>query len=341
MRFKIKPLNKDEQDKFLTSTFHSPFLQSYGWSEFQEKIGNKTHRFGVFSNEYLVGVASAFQVRSKLNSYLYIPWGPTLNKWDKGVVEELLSNFKTIAEKENLDFVRLEPRVIGESEANKLVKIGLKKNQSFTQPECSAILDLSKSEEELMSALSDSTRYNIRNVERKGVKVRQGKREDVETFEKLLKETSERHKFTTDIHPDYYKNQFVTTNKAGMMDIFVAEFEGEPLAAALVIFFGDTTTYLHAASSRARPKLRAPYLLIWESILEGKRRGYKYFDFWGITPERAGKNHPWSGVTSFKMSFGGERVCYAPVFDLPTSNKYLFSKFIEISRKPIKKILRF
>ena len=341
MGFKIEPINKEEQDKILTSTSHSPFLQSHAWGEFQEKIGRKTHIFGVFSKEKPVGVVSAFQVQARFNSYLYVPWGPVLNKWEKGMVEELSVNFRSIAKNEKLDFIRLEPRVMGESEAATLEKIGFKKTRSFTQPECTAILDLSKSEEELLSSMSPSTRYNVHNVERKGVKVRQGDGQDIEVFEKLLTQTAERHKFTVDIHPGYYKKQYETLKEENMMGIFVAEFEKEPLAAALVTFFGDTATYLYAASSRSQPKLRAPYLLIWKSIKESKKRGYKYFDFWGIAPKDASPSHSWAGVTNFKMSFGGERVCYAPVFDLPTSNKYLLSKFIEISRRPVRKILKF
>jgi len=246
-----------------------------------------------------------------------------------------------LRQRERLDFVRLEPRVINEEEIKTLEKLGFRTTKSFTQPECTAIVDLSKSEEELLATMSDSTRYNVRNVERKGVQIRKGDTRDIETFEKLLMETAKRHKFTTDVHPDYFKKQYEVLNEKGMIEVFVAEFEKEPLAVSLVTFFGDTTTYLHAASSRSQPRLRAPYLLVWKSMLEGKNQGHKYFDFWGVSPENASSSHPWSGVTSFKLSFGAERKCYAPVFDLPTSNKYLLSKFIELARRPAKKILRF
>lgn len=333
--------DKDTLETYLLKQQHTPFLQSYEWGDFQEKIGNKVYRFGIFDGEYLVGIFSAFQIKAKYNSYLYIPWGPMLSVWKEVLVKEMTDKLIEIAKKENLDFVRLEPRVINESDIETLEKVGFRQSKSFTQPECTAIIDLSKSEEELLSAMSDSTRYNIRNVERKGVQIRKGGIKDIDTFERLLKETAERHKFTTDIHSNYYKNQYETLHEEGIIDVFVAEFEKEPLAVSLVTFFGDTATYLHAASSRNQPKLRAPYLLVWKSILEGKSRGHKYFDFWGVSPVNALSSHPWSGVTSFKLSFGAERVCYAPVFDYPTSNKYLLAKFIEVARKPAKKILRF
>lgn len=336
-----KILDKNRLDHYVLRQQHTHFLQSFSWGEFQEKIGNKVYRFGFFDGENLVGIISAFQIKAKYNSYLYVPWGPVLSNWKEDSVKEITSKLVEIVKKEHLDFIRVEPRMINEGDIKTLKKSGYRTTKSFTQPECTAIIDLSKSEEELLATMSDSTRYNVRNVERKGVKVRKGNTKDIETFEKLLRETAKRHKFTTDTHIDYYRKQYEALNKEGMMEVLVAEFEEEPLAISLVTFFGDTTTYLHAASSLGQPKLRASYLLVWKSMLEGKNHGHKYFDFWGIAPENAPNSHPWSGVTSFKLSFGAERVCYAPVWDYPTSNKYLLSKFIEVARKPAKRLLRF
>ena len=340
MSFKVSEvLDKNKFDQHVLEQQHAPFLQSFAWGEFQEKIGNKVYRLGFYDGKRLIGITSAFQFRAKYNSYLYIPWGPVLDRWNESLAKEIVDKLVEIAKREHLDFVRLEPRVVNEEEIKILEKLGFRKTKSFTQPECTAIVDLSKSEEELLATMSDSTRYNVRNVERKGVQIRKGDTRDIETFEKLLEETAQRHNFTTDIHSNYYRKQYEDLNEKGMMEVFVAEFEKEPLAVSLVTFFGDTTTYLHAASSLSQPKLRAPYLLVWKSMLEGKNQSYKYFDFWGVSPENASSSHPWSGVTSFKLSFGAKRVCYAPVFDLPTSNKYLLSKFIEVARKPAKKIL--
>ena len=342
MSFVVKEIaNKEIQEGFLQKAAHTPLLQSFVWGDFQREIGNKVYRFGIFESDIVVGVVSAYSTKAKFTSYIYVPWGPVLNNWKKEQVEELAGSLKEIAKKERLDFVRLEPRTIGDSEAQILINLGFRKNRSFTQPECTALVDLSMNEEELLSGMSDSTRYNVRMVERRGVTVRQGDLDDLCYFEELLKETARRHRFTLDIHAGYYKKQYEILNKADVMQVFIAEFEGKPLAASLVTFYGDTTTYLHAASSRSQSKLRPTYLLVWKSILEGKKKGLKYFDFWGVSPENAGEKHPWFGVTRFKLSFGGKKVCYSPVFDFPTSNRYKIAKLAELARKPIRKMVRF
>ncbi len=340
MNLTIEEIGPGSLAEFLREVPHTPFLQSLSWGSFQEKIGNKSYQAGIFDSDKLIGVCSAYQVKSKFASYLYIPAGPVFKKWNKEVVGELTRYLFKIAKEQSLDFVRLEPRVIAEDEASLLINSGFRKTRLFTQPECTAIIDLSKSEEELLSAMNDSTRYNVRMVERRGVKVRIGGLEDLKIFETLLAETAKRHHFTQDAHSAYYRKQYETLNKEGLMEIFVAEFDKQPLAASLVIFYGDTATYLHAASTTSQSKMRASYLLVWKTILEGKRRGFKYFDFWGVAPEGSSQNHPWAGVTAFKISFGGERVSYEPVFDYPTSNQYILAKFVEVIRKPVRKILR-
>ena len=53
----------------------------------------------------------------------------------------------------------------------------------------------------------------------------------------------------------------------------------------------------------------APYLLQWHAICEAKKLGFAHYDFLGIAPSGS-KNHPWQGVTDFKLKFGGEIVNY-------------------------------
>ena len=75
------------------------------------------------------------------------------------------------------------------------------------------LLDISKSEEELLKATHSKTRYNIRLAERKGVVVKETSNDEgIRIFNKLHKETALRQGFF--IHPDkYYEEAFKTLNK--------------------------------------------------------------------------------------------------------------------------------
>jgi lipid II:glycine glycyltransferase (peptidoglycan interpeptide bridge formation enzyme) len=59
----------------------------------------------------------------------------------------------------------------------------------------------------------------------------------------------------------------------------------------------------------------APYLLQWQAVLDAKNAGCKYYDFLGIAPENT-PDHPWAGVTDFKLKFGGMRVNHVPAQEI-------------------------
>lgn len=317
--------DKNLWDKSLLVNPTPNFLQSSSFGEFHEKLGDKVWRYGVVGSGKIVSFAQIIKKQSKIGSFLYVPWGPILNsEADLGNLIEVL---RDCAIKEGASFIRLEPRV----EFAEWQKLGLKISPTYTQPQCSLFLDLTKSLEELRQELSESTRYNIGWVERKGVRVEASKDfGDIEIFLKLLKETAARQKFTLHQNVEYYREQFQAFAQRDIAKLFItsapAELGGEPLAAAIVIYFGDTVTYLHAASSSREQKLRAPYLMQWKIIEDAKKSGAKKYDFWGIAPTDS-SNEAWAGVTAFKKSFGGEKVCYPKPYDLIISNKYYLLMF--------------
>jgi len=45
-------------------------------------------------------------------------------------------------------------------------------------------------------------------------------------------------------------------------------------------------------------------------MLEGKRRGCRWFDFDGLYDERYQPTEAWQGFTRFKLGFGGQETTY-------------------------------
>lgn len=316
------------------------FLQSLAWEEFQKKLGKEIFRIGLLENDKLVGTSLIILQKAKAASFLYVPVGPIFLKWGKKYFEEWLKYVSELANRKKATFLRVEPRIIPEAAKKLLKEAGFLEAAAYTQPKCTAVFDLTKNEAELLGAASDSTRYNIRASVRKGVGVREGRAEEIETFVDLLRETAQRKSLTLPAERDYHKVQFETLQKGGLMKLFIAEAGGEALGAALVLFYGDSAYYLHAAGSIKKKQLRASYPLVWHTILESKRQNLKWFDFWGIAASEDSKD-PWAGVTSFKLSFGAKRICFDPPYDLPFGGGYKFSRLIETWRKPIRKIVRF
>ena len=235
------------------------------------------------------------------------------------MADSLLEKIRELAKKEKSIFWRFEPPILSKFSENFVTKSSelLITNYQLlrvddVQPSQTVLLDLSASEEEMLNKMHYKTRYNIRLAEKHRVKIREGRPEEIEKFLALTHQTSLRQDFHP--HPDdYYRKLMLLTQQSFenfSVKLMLAEYEGKTLVANLVIFFGDTVTYLHGASGDEYKNLMAPHLLQWETIKMAKRLGFRYYDFWGIDEKK------WPGVTRFKRSFAGREIKYPGTFDL-------------------------
>ena len=333
--------NQEMWNNSLSEKKETSFLQSFEFGQFQEKIGNKVFRLGVKKDSKINSLCQVIKLKTRLGEYFYVPGGPIIENWGEDL-KNLVDTIKNIALLERVSFIRFDPRIISEKNQALLVEFGFRQAPIFTQPACSLTLDLTKSLEELRSRLSDSTRYNIGWVKRKGVRVKISQDEsDIVLFNKLLSETASRHRFNLYKNKNYYKEQYLTFKNSSKAKLFLAyepeEFGQDVLACAIVVYFGDCVTYLHAASSSKSPKLRAPYLMQWKIIEDAKTSGFSNYDFWGVAQDN-NPNDPWAGVTEFKRSFGGEKVYYQKPYDLVLNKAYYLETTLERARGLLKKL---
>ncbi len=301
--------NSHELNDFVAGQPMSQFLQSGEWADFQESLGRKSWRFLVKDDGKII--ASAVIVKYPLpfgQSYLYCPRGPI---FIKNIPAILFNKLKELAKIEKAAFLKIEPR----AEVGDLKKIGFKE-AAPVQPKNTLVLDLKKSEVDLLNSFHPKTRYNIRLAEKKGVKIRVSTdKKDVEHFWQLIQQTAKRDNFSP--HPkEYYSALVEKLGQAEMLKMFIAEYENKILAINLVIFFGNTAPYLHGASADESRNLMAPHLLQWVAIKEAKNRNCLWYDFWGVAPLNQ-PEHPWVGVTRFKEGFNGQRIDYVGTWDLP------------------------
>jgi lipid II:glycine glycyltransferase (peptidoglycan interpeptide bridge formation enzyme) len=306
---KVAGINtREELNNFLKEQKHGQFLQSWQWGEFQAKVAGDVFRFGIFGEERKP-IAAATVVKKLLpmgKIYFYCPRGPIIksktgDKELKVIEESLFYEIKELARKEKVMFLRFEPEV-----EYKLENWQIEKTLDV-QPSKTMIVNLEKKEDELLESMRQKTRYNIRLASKKGVEIAEGGIENFDEFWQLMGETSNRDDFR--LHGiDYYK-EMIKVDKDSIK-LFFARYKGKAISVGIFSFFGDTVTYMHGASANEERNLMAPYLLQWEVVKKGKKLGYKYYDFYGISEEK------WPGVTRFKQGFSGREKNYPGTFDL-------------------------
>ncbi|MBB1564729.1 peptidoglycan bridge formation glycyltransferase FemA/FemB family protein [Candidatus Gracilibacteria bacterium] len=165
-----------------------------------------------------------------------------------------------------------------------------------------AIINLTKSEEEILAEMKQKGRYNIRLAEKKGVEIYEAEKtdENIKIFYDLMNETTSRDGFFGNKF-DYYK---IFLEELDFSKLLFADYEGKIISAGIFTYFGKEAIYYYGASTSDKNfrNLMAPYLLQWEAIKIGKWLGCEIYDFLGIaSPDD--ENSPLLGVTDFKLKF--------------------------------------
>ncbi|HRY82568.1 MAG TPA: peptidoglycan bridge formation glycyltransferase FemA/FemB family protein [Candidatus Moranbacteria bacterium] len=285
----------------------SNFLQSKEWRGFQEVVGRKTscidsENFSASIIEHNLPI---------VGKYFYIPKGPIIenqnanlkNKNDNAKLKNNLNELIDLAEKEKAGWIRIEPE---NEEILEMIKKNIKnkitKAPHEMQPRESLILDITKTEEELLAEMKSKTRYNIKVAEKHGVKIKKQEKSEeyIEEFLRLTKIMAKRQGIET--HSGEYYQKMFEIIPGDVIKLYVAEYKNRVIAANIMIFFGDTATYLHGASDDQYRNVMAPYLLQWQAIKDAKAEGFKKYDFFGVkVKNKSGKS--WEGITRFKTGF--------------------------------------
>ena len=299
--------NRDSFNAFVKNHPLGTVHQLWEWGEFQAKSANRDQFWALeLRTESGDLVGTALIIRQQLpfgKNWLYCPRGPLLDYSKKEHVQALFDYVQSIAKKENSLFFRWDPPLTSTADLHQATtQTQSRPAHAHYQPESTLIVDLTLSEEEILAQMKSKGRYNIKVAKKHGVTITES--HDIEAFYNLFKETTTRDHFSG--HPlSYYQNMV----KATGAKLFLAMHESKPLAGAIVTYFNKTATYYYGASSNKNRNVMAPYLLHWHIMQDAKAQGFTEYDLFGIAPENA-KNHPWQGVTSFKLKFGGTCVNY-------------------------------
>jgi lipid II:glycine glycyltransferase (peptidoglycan interpeptide bridge formation enzyme) len=276
---------------------------------------------------------------------LYLPKGPLLRDWgDQQLIRQILGDIKEFAKENKAVFIKIDPDVrLGtgipgkevakeENEGHQLTKIlsnnGWQYSKEQIQFRNTLHIDLTPSEEDLLSMMKQKTRYNIRLAERRGVHVRYGTADDIDLLYRMYVDTSVRDGFVIR-NENYYRLLWDTFLRSEHFDIedpevpfcepIIAEVDSLPVAAVVIFRFARTAYYLHGMSLPVHKNKMPNYLLQWKAMVRSKELGCERYDLWGA-PEVFNESDSMWGVFRFKQGFGGEVIRTMGAYDFPVRN---------------------
>ncbi len=305
--------DKEQWNGFLRSQPRGHLLQSYEWGELNRYLGGRIYRLGALDNGRLVGsmMLTLSPVAGRLPfTWLYSSRGPTVEDPISPALSALIEYAqKVLAKRERAVVLRLEPNIADDDPAMEQWLAAYRALGFQTYPYAvhgrrSWVLDIRPSADELLAKFKMTWRQNVRSAERKGVIVREATSEaDFDAYYDLLKLTSERDAFF--IHSkDYHKEILRQFAEKGDAVLYLAEHEGEAIAAKVLIRFGDWCWDMFGATSNNKRNLKPAYLLQFRCFQWAQSKGCSFFDFRTI-PEVLEPGEEMWGVYEYKKGFGG------------------------------------
>lgn len=178
----------------------------------------------------------------------------------------------------------------------------------------------------LLKAMNQLWRRNIKKAAKAGVTVRTGGRDDLPAFHALYAETATRDHFTP--RPlAYFQTMWdaLTAERPDRLALYLAEHEGDLVAATTLVRVGTHAWYSYGASSTAKREVRGSNAVQWQMLCDARDAGATVYDLRGIT-DTLDESDPHVGLVTFKVGTGGEAVEHAGEWDLPL-NRPLYAAF--------------
>lgn len=338
------------------------FLQTYEWGQVKAKYGwtplyavwdvdgeSKVERDSDLLSTFHLPVAAALILKRQIIragfaarlSVLYTPRGPLLDWTNAALKDRVLDDLQSLAKKHGAIFLKVDPDVSlgtglpgseagipdpsGEVVVSELKRRGWRSSSDQIQFRNTVVIDLKRSEEELLARMKQKTRYNIRLAQRKGVSLRVGKQDDLSMLYEMYAETSLRDGFVIR-DAEYYRMVWTTFMKnarvpvsnpqllitdhdlpAPFVEPLIAEVDNEPVAAIFVFYFARRAYYVYGMSRASHREKMPTYLLQWEAMKRAKARGCLEYDLWGA-PDVFDETDSMWGVYRFKEGLGGKVV---------------------------------
>ncbi|MEN8243167.1 MAG: peptidoglycan bridge formation glycyltransferase FemA/FemB family protein, partial [Chloroflexota bacterium] len=288
-------MNKKSWHNIISSLPNPHLLQSWEWGEVKEQFGWTAHHKVWQDGDRVVAAALVLErtvnlggISPRLRMH-YTPKGPLLRDWeDAALRKRVLDELEVFARSRGAFLLKIDPDAqlgVGEPSTSdvddgfagtalvsELTQNGWRFSGEQVQFRNTVTLDLSKSEEELLAAMKQKTRYNVRLAGRKGVSVRSGTVDDFEMLFRMYVETAVRDGFTIR-GKEYYLAVWHSFFDGGMFVPLIAEVEGEPVAGLMLFYYGGTAYYLYGMSRDLHRKLMPTYLLQWEAIRTAREKG--------------------------------------------------------------------
>lgn len=298
-------------------------LQLWAWGEVKAAHNWRVERVFIEQDDLVIGAAQLLirPLPKPFTALVYIPRGPVVDEAHRSAVAAALADHAKTAYRAVA--ITIEPDWEGELNLD-----GWRRSRNTILIPRTLILDLTKTEDELLSAMVKKTRQYIRKSAKEAVEIRQVQnREELNACLAIYKQTSARAGFA--VHDDqYYYDVFDEFGE--LSPVYAAFKDGQPIAFLWLAISRTTAFELYGGMNDDGQRLRANYALKWHVIRVMRERGIVRYDFNGLLND---------GVSTFKQGFADHENMLVGTYDKSLSPLYtLWTYGLPLAKKIVRTI---
>ena len=316
--------DKEQWDEYQLEHGGHP-LQLWGWGQVKAGHGWSAERIFAYDEDTIIGAAQVLIRKLPLpfRSFAYIPRGPIVSAEYK---DEFLEALARLVKRDYRSVsLAIEPNMT-EFEAPE----GWRRSTNKVLPAETVLLDLKKSESDLLADMAKKTRQYIRKSAAEGITIKTVRsKEELEKCLHIYRQTAERAKFN--LHQNqYYSDVFNLLDDHS--PVFAAYLDEQPIAFLWLAISADVAYELYGGMNEDGQQLRANYALKWYAIRKMKEWGLSQYDFGGLVV---------GGVSVFKQGWASEEFVHAGTYEKPLSPAFsLWSKGLPAAKSILQKLRR-
>lgn len=279
--------NDPEWDAFVSSLPHGHHVQTSLWAQVKSVLGYRAMRIIIAEDRRIVA-GGQLLIRRLLPfvSLAYMPKGPISTCWDPFLIGIVVDELRRVARSKHCIILAIQPANSDPEFEAFLTNHDFRRSWLELAPTATITHDLTQDTQEILGQMKRQTRQNIKRSEREGITTREGTEEDLPAFYQLHLATSQRQGFTP--YPEeYFDRMWQIFSKQGSISLVMAEYQGAPVSALLLVSFGNTVIPKNLGWSGEHPKCRPNDAVFWAAIQWAKAHDYQTFDMEGIDREGA------------------------------------------------------
>jgi peptidoglycan pentaglycine glycine transferase (the first glycine) len=271
-------------DQFVRSAKHGHFIQSSSWAVVKRTQGWKALRFILKSEDGSIyaGAQVLYKQYFGFMNLILLVYGPVCAEGYQDCALKVLDEIKHFFHN-RLFFLYIQPFEKDWDLSEQLNTSGyLLSNQGDLEPAASLIIDVSRSEEEIILQLKKGKRPRLRSAQNRGVICYEStSKADLDTFYALHQNLSRKNDFVVQNRAffDELWDQFVPL---GQLHLFMAKIEDTVVASYIITTNKDVVSVYRIGWMEGHSHYYPNEGIYWYAIQWAKQHGFHWFDFHGI-----------------------------------------------------------